>query len=166
MITRPPIERFLAKTRINAGGCWDWLGSTDGRYGRFALTHKREVKPHRFIWEWVNDCPFPDGLESDHTCNNTNCVNPQHIEPVTHSENQLRAYRRGRKRSGVDYFHPRYNPTHCIHGHEYTPENKVISPSSRPRCRACMQAQSGPRLLRRIPRTTSDRPSNLLYLSG
>jgi hypothetical protein len=36
--------------------------------------------------------PIPDGLEIDHTCRNTRCVNPEHLEAVTHAENLRRRY--------------------------------------------------------------------------
>lgn len=31
-----------------------------------------------------------DGLELDHKCRNTPCINPRHLEPVTHAENMRR----------------------------------------------------------------------------
>lgn len=143
---KPAIERFLALTRINPGGCWDWLGAIGGmkgyaNYGQFVLSAPRgqkrvRIAPYRFIWEWVNDRPMPDGLEPDHTCNNGRCVNPAHIEPVTHSENQRRAYQRGRKRPGVDYV-LRARPTQCPHGHEYTEWNTRINSQGGIVCRTC-----------------------------
>ena len=138
-----PIERFLALTTIESGQCWTWNGSRskDG-YGQMVLDGRRDRKrvriaPYRFIWEWVNDEPMPDGLEPDHTCNNRGCVNPSHVEPVTHAENQRRSYQRGRKRIHVDYVGGRKRGTHCPHGHEYTPENAVLSSQNSVQCREC-----------------------------
>lgn len=34
--------------------------------------------------------PIPEGLTIDHLCRNTMCVNPDHLEPVTHRENLMR----------------------------------------------------------------------------
>jgi hypothetical protein len=132
--SKPAIERFKALTRIVPGACWEWLGSKskDG-YGQFVLEAKRghrrvRISPYRFIWEYFNG-PMPGDREPDHTCNNRSCVNPAHIEPVTHSENQKRSYRRGRKRGC------RPRPSHCRHGHEYTPANTLrVNPLQ---CREC-----------------------------
>jgi hypothetical protein len=52
----------------------------------------------------------PTGQECDHLCHNRACINPLHIEPVTHRENSLRGDRH-------DFI------THCPYGHEYTAEN-------------------------------------------
>lgn len=138
---KSPIERFLALVRIEPDGCWAWLGSKnkDG-YGQFILSARRgeariRIAPYRFIWEYFNG-PMPEGLEPDHTCNNRQCCNPAHIEPVTHSENQRRSYQRGRARPGRDYVvNPR--PSHCKHGHEYTPANTHINSQGAISCRAC-----------------------------
>jgi hypothetical protein len=53
-------------------------------------------------------------------------VNPEHLEPVTHAEN-VRRYAE--------------TITHCVRGHEFTPENTHIQKGTRVRrCRACSRA--------------------------
>jgi hypothetical protein len=44
---------------------------------------------HRVYWERANG-PVPDGLEIDHLCYTPACVNPAHMETVTHGENLRR----------------------------------------------------------------------------
>jgi hypothetical protein len=44
---------------------------------------------HRFYYE-QHVGPIPEGLQLDHLCRNTRCVNPAHLEPVTGAENMRR----------------------------------------------------------------------------
>ena len=75
-----------------ATGCWNWLKTcTPNGYG---LRHgnKKDVPSmtaHRFVFMSVRG-PIPEGLELDHLCRNKKCVNPDHLEPVTHAENMRR----------------------------------------------------------------------------
>ena len=93
---RPSIaERWWAKFQREPGGCWLWTGAVDQGtgYGRFHVRPGRVVGAHRFGYELLVE-PIPSGLELDHVvdrgCRNRHCVNPLHLEPVTHQENQLR----------------------------------------------------------------------------
>jgi hypothetical protein len=47
---------------------------------------------HRYVYETHKEA-IPNGLELDHLCRNTLCVNPNHLEPVTHAENCRRGKR-------------------------------------------------------------------------
>jgi hypothetical protein len=44
---------------------------------------------HRVAWELVNG-PIEEGLEIDHLCKVKTCINPEHLEPVSHAENMSR----------------------------------------------------------------------------
>lgn len=67
-------------------GCWPWLGylQPSAGYGM----HGRRLA-HRVAYELAVG-PIPQGLELDHLCRNRGCVNPAHLEPVTHRTNALR----------------------------------------------------------------------------
>lgn len=71
-------------------GCWLWTAAVDKDpgYGRIWDGH-RMAHAHRVVYE-LNVGPIPDGLELDHLCRVRHCVNPAHLEPVTHAENVRR----------------------------------------------------------------------------
>lgn len=83
-------ERFLSKVK-RTEGCWLWIGSTNfGGYGTYYVSG-RAVRAHRFSYELFVG-KIPDGLELDHLCRYKSCVNPKHLEPVTHQENVIRGH--------------------------------------------------------------------------
>ena len=83
---RPPWDRFWEKVDFS-GDCWEWTASTRGRgYGQFGWSTHRIVDAHRAVWELLIG-PIPDGMTIDHLCQNKICVNPDHLEVVTHRVN-------------------------------------------------------------------------------
>jgi hypothetical protein len=78
------------------GDCWLWTGYCDRNgYGRIDFRDRgpRFTRAaHVVIWELLNG-PIPPGLELDHRpeCPKR-CVNPLHLEPVSHKTNMQRAY--------------------------------------------------------------------------
>jgi hypothetical protein len=117
---RPAADRFWEKVRESEAGCWLWTGYTHGGYGKFAVAYAKNKYAHRFAYEALVG-EIPEGLDLDHLCRVRNCVNPEHLEPVTRAENIRRA---------VALI------THCPHGHAYTPDNIVASNPKR-QCRTC-----------------------------
>lgn len=66
--------------------CWLWTGcKNENGYGQLTVKNKRR-KAHRWIYERING-PIPEGFEPDHLCRHRSCVRPDHMEPVTRSEN-------------------------------------------------------------------------------
>jgi hypothetical protein len=64
--------------------CWKWMrGKSGDGYGCISspLTGRR-TQAHRRYYEQRNGS-IPDGLQIDHLCRFTDCVNPDHLEAVT-----------------------------------------------------------------------------------
>jgi len=102
--------RFLVKIDFRADGCWIWKGSTgfhpkyrDHRYGQFMVwtpgqPTRRECRKmttaHRFAYECVNRVTVPKGEDIDHICREKLCVNPEHLQAISHKENCVLRERR------------------------------------------------------------------------
>lgn len=75
-------------------GCYAWLGSHSRGYAKMRWTEGGKRLNARVVTYLRPD--VPEGLERDHTCRMRWCVNPDHLEPVTHRVNiqRQRAHRK------------------------------------------------------------------------
>jgi hypothetical protein len=130
-------DRFWGKVEVlSEDECWPWLGGTKpGGYGMFWLAGKLVVAT-RLAWSLRYRVPFPDDLYACHTCDNPNCVNPKHIWPGTPQHNALDATIKGRMTAPKTIPHNTLK-THCIRGHEFTPENTIAAAPGQRACRIC-----------------------------
>lgn len=110
--------RFV-EPMLDDRGCWEWTGARSKRgYGVFGISNPRKnLCAHRYSWELANERTVPEGLQLDHLCRNPRCVNPDHLEPVTHAENVRRGI------AGQVNRERQLNLTHCKRGHEFSSDN-------------------------------------------
>jgi hypothetical protein len=80
------------RVTVTESGCHIWHGATNGVGYGHVKRNGRNISAHRAAWEDRHG-PVPDGMELDHACRNRGCVNPDHLEPVTHAVNARRGAR-------------------------------------------------------------------------
>ncbi len=126
-------DRFRSKIVMD-GDCWLWVPRSKGRrYGQYNADGTM-VLAHRHSYQLLVG-PIPEGLELDHVrargCSSTFCVNPDHLEPVSHAEN----IRRGDGWGGVNT-----RKTHCKNGHPLEGSNLLVRGDGGRKCRKCQLA--------------------------
>ena len=117
--------------RNKNGACWSGFSINSKGYATLYIAPGRTAKAVTLAYE-LRYGPVPKGLELDHLCRNRWCWNPDHVEPVTRSVNQLRG-KKGEEK------------THCPQGHPYSEENTLMHLNNngryRKQCRLCRRRQ-------------------------
>lgn len=131
--------------KIQPKGCWLWTGRIrhtgyPDSICVFGAPKKGPFyRPQRLMFHWFKYA-IPPVFTVDHLCKNRACVNPDHMEAVSHGENVTRALKR----------------KYCQRGHLMAGDNlyhyKSNGKSVR-RCKPCMKitqrAQKGKKLNRK-----------------
>ena len=92
-------ERFFTGFSKSDNGCWNWQRRLVGKgYGTIGLGGKgaKQKLVHRLSYE-IHKGPIPEGMVVMHKCDNPRCVNPDHLDAGTQSQNIKDAFSRGRK---------------------------------------------------------------------
>ena len=86
--------------------CWIWKGaiSTHG----YGLVARKKYAKHQYahrIAYVIHIGPVPDGHDIHHSCGNKACVNPEHLEALTHADHAR--------------LNPRASQMACKYGHDW-----------------------------------------------
>ena len=115
-------ERFWSRVDFDlASPCWLWTGACNADGYPKVKWHGKDMRAHRLAFEWAYG-QIPDGLTVDHLCGIRRCLNWEHLEAVTTSENVKRGKARFKK--------PR-----CKRGHPFD----YVNVNGHRVCRTCRQ---------------------------
>lgn len=126
----PNYDAQSVLTKVDFGDddmCWEWNGNID-QYGYGTYGNQNHMV-HRVVYELFVDKLGTDEF-LDHLCMNRSCVNPNHLEIVAPVVN----VRRSNSICGINH-----RKTHCVMGHEFTPDNTYTPPQrlNRRYCKRC-----------------------------
>lgn len=83
--------RIFAKASIaSTDECWEWHGALKGAGYPHLKFQQKNYAVQTVMWELFIAAPRP-GFDTDHLCRNRKCINPWHLEEVTHRVNMLRS---------------------------------------------------------------------------
>ena len=126
--------RFWAKVEFEPmTGCFLWVGGWDNHRPPYGYIQRqgKTWRVSRYVWERLRG-QIPHGLQIDHKCRNTVCVNINHLRLATPRENTL---------AGDTLAALNAKRTHCIRGHIFDPLNTLRCGNRRKRnCRICVNA--------------------------
>src|SRR5215475_10040875 len=106
--------------------CWEWNGAkTPLGYAVLRMPDGRNGYVHRIVYRILIG-PIPTGSELDHLCRNPGCLNPDHLEPVSHRTNITRG------KAAI-----KAARTHCRRGHRLSADSVFTRADGARCCRQC-----------------------------
>src|SRR5699024_3832985 len=79
------LKAIEKQAKVSKNGCWEWPRLDSTGYPRIDLDGKHTAV-HRLSLEAKHEAPL-GSQAAHHMCANTKCVNPDHLQPVTHRDN-------------------------------------------------------------------------------
>jgi hypothetical protein len=112
-------------------GCWE-IQTFRHVEGYGAMSYRGTLYRSHKLMYMLAVGPVPAGMCVMHKCDNAPCCNPDHLKLGTRAENNQDMHRKGRSN------YSKARKTHCIHGHEFTPENTKVYGGFR-KCQQCQK---------------------------
>ena len=148
----PVFERIMHQAEVLPNGCWYCYLTPRGLYARVSLraveadqlgitfgpmlsgrtppsSGERSTMAHRVVYQLLAG-PIPEALDLDHLCKVGHCVNPAHLEPVTHGDNVLR---------GLGPSAENKRSRTCRRGHLLAGDNLIVQKDGHRNCRECLR---------------------------
>lgn len=113
-------------------GCHLWTGKLDKDGYAVIYRGKSIQRAHRVAYEASRGAIAP-GLELEHDCRRRRCINPEHLTPVTRSQNEQRKRWRSRVRLAK-----------CRRGHDLKLHAMITEEGGRV-CRLCTKEGACPK---------------------
>ena len=90
-------KRRAIQYRIDENGCFIVTSHKAKRAGKYPMIWdgQRMTTIARFLWEKLNG-PIPEGMDLCHSCDNPECINPDHLWLGTRADNIDDMWRKGR----------------------------------------------------------------------
>lgn len=103
-LVKTTVEKFWDNVqKADGDACWLWTGplSKPWRYGMFSYAPRKNMSAHRWIYMHLHG-PLPSRIKVCHTCDNPQCVRPDHLFEGTHSDNMKDCAAKGRMNYQID----------------------------------------------------------------
>lgn len=127
-------HRLLEKAEVTSfTSCWRWRGAVNKEGYGLLRVDGRHRPAHRLAYV-VARGPIADWLAVDHLCKNTACINPLHLEAVTHGLNIKRALA---DHGGAPASVSRLYRAHCKWGHPFDEANTRVKRDGTRECKTC-----------------------------
>ncbi len=108
---RAKIDEHMKRFEVDSNDCWNWTGRTlkpkppeTNRYGAISLTKNTKLFVHRLAYAYHTGID-PLAKVVRHKCDNTLCINPEHLQTGTNDQNMADMKKRGRSTYGEKSYH-------------------------------------------------------------
>jgi hypothetical protein len=133
------IERFWSKVIKLSNRCWEWIGQTRGsgpkqQYGVIHLRgdgKNKYASAHKFSWELHMGRKVPKPMVVCHKCDNTRCVNPDHLFIGSTLDNNQDRHQKDRDAKGEKHGRAKITEINVIEARERYSKGESIASLAR-----------------------------------